>query len=300
MGPTTQTTTTKQENAPWGPAQPFFKDLYQKAQDAFNATNGQFYQGQTLAAPTQAQQDAVGQVKALAPQLSAGADPLQELALSQIRGDWLSPDTNPYIGQVANAAIDPLQQRLNQNLLAVKDQSIARGAYGGARQDIQENQALDDFTKSAGNITSGIYAQNYANERGIMQNSGQLLELANALRMAGPTALANAGDVEQGWNQASLDDAKNRWFEELQSKWGGMSELANILSAGGFSSGTGTTTTPATNPLVTMLKGALGGASTGASLASGIGGVAAGAGLSAFMPWMAPMALLGGLAGGLR
>lgn len=285
------------ENAPWAPAQSHLKGLYKSAQEAFNATNQQTYGGQTLAGPTQAQRDAVNQVKGLAPQLSAGAQPMQDLALSQLRGDWLSPDTNPYISQVAQAAINPVQQAFDANRLAINDRSISSGAYGGARQDLQQERALDNFTRAAGDITAGIYGQNYANERGIMQNSGQLLEMANALAMAGPTALANAGDVEQGWEQAALDDARNKWLEELASNWSGINEYSNVLTAGGYN--TSTKTEPAPSQFANILQGLMGGASTGASLATGIGGVAAGAGLGAFAPYMLPLALLGGLAGGL-
>lgn len=288
---------TKQTTEPWKVAQPYYKDLYASAKSAFDQTNNKPYGGETLAQPQIAQRQAVDQVKQLAPTLSAGADPMRQLALSQIRGDWLSPDTNPYIKDVASAAIDPLQKSLDRNLLSIKDRSIASGAYGGARQDLQENSAVDDFTKSAGNVTSNIFAQNFANERGIQQNSGQLLELANALSLAGPTALANAGDVEQGWEQATLDDQLAKFMRDKQAPWEGIGEMANILNAGGFS--TGTTTEPKPSPLIGMLQGLMGGASTGASLASGIGGVAAGAGLGAFAPWMLPLGLLGGLAGGL-
>lgn len=295
MGGGNSTTTT--ENKPWAAAMPYYNDLYSKAQAAMNATQGQSYQGQTLAGPTTTQQQGVQGLKDIAPFLSAGAGPLQNLALSQIRGDWLSPETNPYIGQVANAAINPLQSALTKNLGSIRDRSISTGAYGGARQDLQENEALDQFTRASGDITSNIFAQNYANERGIQQNSGQLLDLANALGLAGPTALSAAGATEQGWNQAALDDQKMKFLEGLQSKWSGLGEFSNILNAGGF--GTQTTTPPKQNPLVGILQGALGGGVAGAGLAQGIGGVAAGAGMGAFAPWMLPLALAGGLAGGL-
>src|SRR5690606_1049935 len=112
--------------------------------------------------------------------------------------------------------------------------SISSGAYGGARQDLQQNQLIDNWSRAAGDITAGIYGQNYANERQIMQNSGQLLDIANALMMAGPTALANAGDVERGWEQQGLDDSKMKWLEDLTSNWNGIQEMANILTSGGY------------------------------------------------------------------
>jgi hypothetical protein len=191
-----------------------------------------------------------------------------------------------------------VQQQFSSNLNAVKDRAIAQGAYGGSRQDLQENRALQDFTTNAGNITAGIYGNNYANERQIQQGSGSLLDKANLLALAGPTTAAAAGATQQGWDQAALDAAKAMWTEGQQGQWAGISELANTLGSGGFGSTTQTNNQP-TNTFASILQGLLGGATTGASLARGIGGVAAGAGLGAFAPWMAPIAALGGLAGAL-
>lgn len=290
-------TTTKTVNAPWTGAEPYYKTLYEKAQSAFDATNNNPYTGETYAGPTQTQQDALAGIKTAAGGMGTGVDALRQLAESQLRGDWLNPNSNPYISQVANAALLPVQQSFDKNRLAVEDRGIATGAYGGSRQDIQQNQLVDDFNRAAGDITSGIYNSNYQNERAIQQNTPQLLNAANLLALAGPTALMGAGATEQGWNQGALDAALQKYQMGQEAPWAGISELANVLSSGGF--GSQSTTTPAPSVFSQILKGALGGATTGAGLATGIGGVAAGAGLSAFAPWMLPFAALGGLAGGL-
>lgn len=287
-----------QETKPWAEAEGYYKNLYKKAQQAFDLTNGQTFGGDLYAGPNQTQKDAIQGVKDAVPGMGTGVDDLRNLATSQLRGDWLNPETNPYIAQVAQAALNPVQQAFNQNKLAVQDRAIMSGAYGGARQDLQENQLVDQFSKTAGDITNALYFNNYNAERDRMQNSGALLELANALALSGPTALAGAGAVEQGWDQAALDAALKKWLMDQAAPWSGMNEMASILSAGGFGTGT-QTTQQASNPLLGILQGAMGGAATGASLASGIGGVAAGAGLSAFAPWMLPFAALGGLAGAL-
>lgn len=296
MGGGSKETVTKTE--PWGPAQDYYKELFGKAKTAFDATNGKYWTGERTAGPNDMQKSAVNQVAGLAPTLSAGAQPLQNLALSQIRGDWLSPDSNPFIKAVASAALEPVQQGFNANKLALNDKAISQGAYGGARQDLQQNQLADDYTKTAGNITSGIYGQNYANERNIMQNSGNLLDQANSLFLAGPTALANAGDVKRGWDQQAIDDKRAQFDDSLKAPWAGIPELAQVLGSTGASQTT--QIKPQANPLLSILQGVMGGGMTGASLASGIGGVAAGAGMGAFAPWMIPLALMGGLAGGLN
>lgn len=277
---------TTQTNEPNDMQKPYYSTLYSAADKAFqNSQNlGNQYVG-----PNATQKTANQQVVDLAPSLSQGSTQLRDLALSQIAGDWLSPDTNPYIAQVANAALEPVQQQFTANKLGIEDRAIAQGAYGGTRQDLQQLRALEDYTKQAGNITSGIYANNYANERGIQQNSGGLLDAANALALAGPTALAGAGAQQQGWDQGALSG-------EAASNWAGIQELANVLASGGF--GKSTVEEP-TSPLGGALQGALGGAGLGASAATSIGGLTAASGLGAFAPWLAIPGILGGLAGGL-
>lgn len=289
-------TKTTQENSPWGPAQGYYKDLYKKAETAFEKTQANPFEGDIWAGPNQTQRDAIGQVKAAAPGLSAGADPLRKLAMSQLNGDWLSPAKNPHIRGVVDAALRPVQEGFDRNKLAITDQAIAQGAYGGARQDLEQLKALEGYNRTAGDISSGVYAQNYANERGIQQNSGSLLDQANLLALAGPTALAGAGAQEQAWDQGALDAALKQWQMQQGHNWAGMSEFADVLGSGGF--GTATKTEPGPNKMLGALQGLMGGASTGASMGMGIQGLTAGAGM-AFAPWMLPFAALGGLAGAL-
>lgn len=293
--PATTTTT----NAPWKTAQPYYEDMYKRMAAAVDATNGKWYQGDTYAGPNTVQKNANTWAQNEAMKMGTGVDALRNMATSQLAGDWLSPDKNPYISGVVNAAIKPVQQAFDANKLAMNDQAISQGAYGGARQDLQQNRLMDDFNKQVGDISNDIYYKNYLTERGYMQNSGDLLEQANKLALSGPTALAAAGSQLQGWDQAELDDAMARWQREQAAPWAGLSEMANLLGAGGFGTQTSIQQAAKGNPLLGILQGALGGASTGASLASGIGGVAAGAGLGAFAPWMLPFAALGGLAGAL-
>lgn len=223
-------TQVNQQNGPLTQQSPFYQQLWNAARSAFGQTNGQ----SGYFAPTATQQQGNAALVGAAPGLGTGVNDLRSLATSQLRGDWLNPNTNPYIKDVATAAINPVRDALTGNLHSIEDRAIAQGAYGGSRQDLQQNQALTDFNRTAGDITSGIYAQNYANERGIQQNSANLLDQANILALMGPQALSAAGTEQQGWGQAALND-------KLSAPWRGLSEYGNILGLGGFGGTTGTT-----------------------------------------------------------
>jgi hypothetical protein len=270
-GVTSGVVSNNQQNGPLAQQLPFFQNLWQQAQEAFGQTNGQKFGGSLYAAPNALQTGAVSAINAAAPGMGQGVDELRNLATSQLRGDWLDPATNPYIKNVADAALAPVQDRFNQNKLAISDRAIAQGAYGGSRQDLQELQALDDFSKTSGNITSGIYANNYANERGIQQNSGQLLDQANLLALAGPQAQLAGGALQQGWQQGGLDAELKKFQMDQAAPWSGMSELANILTAGGFGSNTGSTTSTGTQNSTSTSTGTQTGVSTGTSTGQSTG-----------------------------
>ena len=291
--------TTTQTSEPNSMQKPYFKGLYEDAFKAYQQNQGTGgYQGNFFAPPTQTQQDANQQVIAASGGLGQGGGQLRQLGMDQIAGKYLDPASNPFIAAVVNAGVKPIQDRLDSNLLNINDKAISQGAYGGSRQGLQELQALKDFNTTAGDMASQVYAQNYANERGIQQNSGGLLHQADLMALAGPSALAGAGAQQQSWNQQGLNNDQAKFQADQGGPWAGMDNFLKALTTGGFGSTTAVQEN-ASNPLASAFQGLLGGGVTGANLGMGIGGLAATAGLGAFAPWMIPMALLGGLAGGL-
>lgn len=289
-----QTQTT--ESKPWAKAEPYYLDLYKKAESAFDQTNNKPYTGDFVAGPNNMQKDAVNSIFNSAPMLGFGADDVRNLARDTAQGKYLN--ANPHLAGVVETAMKPItEQYLQQILPSLKDKSKADGAYGGSRQDLQENQVATNFAREAADTSGKIYYEDYARERQLQQNAGSLLSQANALTMAPGQAMALAGNMQQGWDQSALQNEMMKHNESIKAPWYGLGEWANILSSGGYGTQTATSTQPSSG-IGGALQGLIGGAGAGAGMATGIGGVAAGAGLGAFMPWMLPMAALGGLAGG--
>lgn len=240
------TNTTNQQTGAWNPAAGYFPDVYAKAKAAMDATTGKTYTAPTLAGPTANQQAGANALAGAASTVGSTADPLRQYATSLLRGDWLSPDTNPHIKAVADAAVGEVKEDFDQALQGTKSRAIMAGAYGGSRQDLQEREALNQFTKTAGNVASNIYNQNYMNERNAMGAAGQLAGLADTMAVLGPQTLLTAGGIQQGWQQAAMDDAKRRWEEQQAAPWKGIQEMLSVLTGGGYTSTTGTQTSSGT------------------------------------------------------
>lgn len=221
------------------------------AQGANQATGA--YGGDFIAGATDAQRQGIDLLKSSVPtiQNAVGAAPLAVDQLKDVvAGKYLDPATNPWIASVADAAVRRVQDPLMQNVLpGITDQAIAQGAYGGARQDLSQERAVKDFGQSALDATSGIYANNYATERGY-QNAAASGGLQNAIQgvvslsQQPGMVLSNAGELERGLNQLALDNALAKHTEALNAPWQGLTNYAGILGAGGFGT---TTSSGATN-----------------------------------------------------
>lgn len=267
------TTTSKTTNDPWAPAQPLLQDMIQRASVAYNATP----KTGTYVDPNATQLAAADSMRAAASGMDAGVPELRNLGVATARGDFLSPDSNPFIKGAVDAAINPLRDRLDQNVMSIGDAAQAAGAYGGSRQALLKSTALQGFNADALDTSAGIYADNYARERQLQQGAPQLLSSANQLALQPGQVLGAVGDQEQQW-------AMDKLVSAMDAPWAGLDRYQSILnsvSPYGTTSGTTTSTAAQKSKGGSALSGALGGASAGASFGpwgAGIGAIAGGLG----------------------
>lgn len=231
---------------PWDKAQPTWMKLLTEGNTAYDATSKDPFGGEYYAGPSDAYRADLGSSR--------------DLYRRTLGGDFLSPESNPFLQGAIDAALRPVQNRLTNDILPmIDDAAISGGAYGGARQGIEQNRALSDFSTAATDTTSRISYDNYLKERQNQQGAtGKLLGL---------------GEIEQGWEQGGLAGEYQKWQDQQTAPWNGISQLLSILAGtSGFAT---TTQTQQSNPIAELLQG-LGG---GASLISSLFGAAPLAGL---------------------
>lgn len=258
-GDTPDTQTQKVE--PWSGVQPFLKDYLQLGQ---NVTKNpyQFYNGDTVAgfSPEQEAGMNLGTQRALAGSSTLNA--ANNNATSTLNGDYLSPDSNPYLKQNVSRAMDDVQTRVNSQ--------FSGNNYGGSA-----NQEL--LTRNLGDVANSMYGDNFARER---NNQMQTMNLAPTLAGADyqdANYLQTIGAQRQnlanqylGNSATKFEGAANWPYEQLQ-------RYGNVVSQGTGVGGTTTMTGPKQQS--SPLAGALGGAAAG----------------STFGPWGAAIGGIGGL-----
>lgn len=235
-------------NEPWSEAKPYYKDLYQKAQDAFNASkpySGEVYAGlnATQTGALQGVKDAAGNwgtqadatravqpavqaqgdaYKALQPGYNAqgsawsglqpqyadtagiisglgggmtyGQDQTRALADKTISGQFMDPNSNPYLKGAVDAAQRETFRNLGEMLPQLAGGQQLNGTYGGDRSGLVMSRAIQDALVQANDQANQIYYGNYANERANQMAAPGLYGQANNFGQQG------IGAILQGLN----------------------------------------------------------------------------------------------------
>ena len=285
--------TEKAESEPWQDAQPYLKDIMQGARGAYKATPRNPYLGDmALGAPSDAMQAALGGSTANAQDWAGQYGGARQLTQDMIAGKYLDPNTNPFIAQVVQASLDPMVSNFNQKVMpGMNSQAIAQGAYGGNANALAKTQAGKDLAKQMADTSSGIYYQNYNQERTNQNNAMQFLPQLAMAEAAPHMQLVQNALQGEGYQQNALNNEYQRYMAQQNAPWIGLDKYSGIMGGMGGQGGT----TQATSG-----GGGMGGALTGA-MGGGMAGAGMAVALGATNPWLAAAIgggmLLGGGAG---
>ncbi len=272
---------TKQTTVPWGPQQPYLKDLFSRAQQELNAPGPNYYPSSTIAPFTPRQwqgqnlalRTAWGDLTNLG-QRAAGANEF-------LLGDALRPESNPYLQQSVDAALGRTTRAFNEDVLPnIRSTFVGAGQGGSTRQGIAEGIAMDRLQQNLGDTAASMYSQAYNQGLDAMLRGVALSPQTGQLLLAPSGVVSAVGADQQAMNQAQLTDEVNRWNFEQNAPWNELAQYGQLIT-GGFG---GTSTTSAPSPERNTLMGAAGGALSGAALAQMVGGpVGWGAGIGALI-----------------
>lgn len=195
-------------------------------------------------------------------------DPVLELGLAQARGDFLSPESNPFLQETINTALNPIFERFEETIRpALRSQAIEAGAFkGSSRRDIAEENAARDTQRLAAETAGLIAFENLARERQLQQQAAQRLDEAARLAQLPPELLVSSGAGFRQAEQLSLDEQLRQFEEGLIAPFRPLFPLASLI--GGSNVGSTVSQPTPDAGLAGILQGILGGAATGGSLGS--------------------------------
>ena len=239
-------TNTVQKSDPWEGVQPYIKDYLSKGAGIVDQPF-QFYNGDRIAgfSPEQeaGMQLATQRAMAGSPTLNAANNSITDT----LGGNYLSPDSNPFLKQTVDTAMGDVQSRINSQF---NNQNFGSSAH----------QEL--MTRNLGNVANDMYGQNYARERGNMMSAAGLAPTLAGADYGDAQQLMGVGAQRQGLAQNYLNDARGVFDQAVQSPYQQLDRYGNLVSRGMGAGGTNTSSSDGggTSPITGALGGAIGGA----------------------------------------
>ena len=241
--PSETTTTVKNELPAW--AQPYSEGLMAKGA-AVAERPYQAYTGNRIAGFSPEQLQGMQGTMTRATQGNAAVNAGQGMLEKTLKGDYLSPDSNPWFRQNVESAMGQVQGRLN-------NQFNNPGAFGSTAHQEVMNRGL-------GELASGMYGQNYANERANqMGAAGQALGYG-AQDYNDLNAMLRVGDTTRQMSQDQLTQAYNDWLEQRNYPLQQLDILGNTIGMAVGNQGSTLSTAPnpnQSNPWATALGAGL-------------------------------------------
>ena len=292
-------TTTVQKADPWAGQQPYLQDIFQQAQQLYNAGGmaPNYYPGQTVAGQSdwtkQALQMQADRAQSGSPLITNASNAMNNITTGQALAGNQGLNTLNQLSQGDNPYVDELYNRANSQVQADLDGNFNRaGRYGSGAH---EAAAAD----AANNLAAQMYSSLWDKRADAAQAAGQLYNTGIGQQVvAGQTgqqlanqaytdaaALSQAGGIMDEYNQQLINANIDRYNYDQQKALLALQNYNNLIQG---SYGGTTTTTGQQSTGGSTLGNVAGGALTGGGLAYMLG---------ASNPIIGASALAGGLLG---
>jgi len=279
------TSTTVVNRDPWSSQVPYLETGFGRAETLLDQPP-EFYPSSTVVPYSPATEEALTGMETRARAGSPLTGAAQENILSTVQGDYLSPESNPYLTSAMEAATRPMQERFTQDVLPGISSAFSQaGRYGSGLMANQQQRAAEAYQRQIGDVTSAMAYRNYADERARQQAAAQMAPAMAELDYGDLQRLGAVGGAREKLAEAELQEDISRFGYQQDAPRQALREFMSTIGGGQFG-GSQTTAQPLySDPFAT----GLGYAGTAAGIASNLFG--GGEGKSA---WSGLTSLLGG------
>jgi len=220
---------------------PYLKNIY-----SLGAAQSQkpieYYPGSTVAGFQPEQTAAQWATTQRALQGSPLLGAAQQENLQTVQGQYLNPDTNPWLAKTYETAAKDVTNTFGQTIMpGITKEAGAAGAWGGAREGVARGTALTGFAGELSDLATKIYAPAYEAERNRQQAAvGVAPGLAEA-DYGDISKLAAVGQEKQAMDQAKIDAALEQWQFSQMEPWQRLGMYSNLITGdvGGTTLSTG-------------------------------------------------------------
>jgi len=253
--PAPSTTTTISKSEPPAFVQPWSEQLMSRGA-SLSQTPYTPYEGQKLADVSPETMYGLQATANRAIQGSPLMNATQANQLATVQGDFMSPDSNPYLQANVNRALGDVQSRVNSQ-------------FGGTNFGTTAHQ--ETLARALGDQANQMYGANYANERTNQMRAAMFAPQLAQTDYADAQALLGVGDARRALSQEQLNQQLADWTEAQQDPYKKLDTLASTIAtaSGGYANSTGSAPNPyQTSPVAGMIGGGMAGYGLGSMLGS--------------------------------
>jgi hypothetical protein len=266
------TSTTVVNRDPWSVQQPYLTTGFGRAETLLDQPQ-QFYPYSTVVPYSPVTEEALTGVESRARAGSPLTGAAQENILSTVQGDYLSPESNPYLASAMEAATRPMQERFTQDVLpGISGAFSQAGRYGSGLMANQQQRAAEAYQRQIGDVTSAMAYRNYADERARQMEATQMAPAMAELDYGDLQRLGAVGGAREKIAEAELQEDISRFAQEQVAPRDALREFMATVGGGQYGGGETTAQPLYSDPF----KSGLGYAGTAAGIASSLFGGGAG------------------------
>ncbi len=199
--------------------QPYIERGFEAAQTQFD-TPRTFYEGSTVVPFNPNTQAGLDAMQARATAGSPLVTAAQDLTAATMRGDYLSPDSNPYLSSAMDAATRPMRESFTTDVLpGISAAFSGGGRYGSGLQAFDQREAAKDLQQSLGDVGAKMAYSNYADERARQVAAGMAAPGMAELDYLDPSRLVDIGGAYEDMAARELqEDIDRHRFAEDEAR----------------------------------------------------------------------------------
>jgi hypothetical protein len=242
-------------------ARPYATELMQRGSALSNREYAP-YEGQRIADLNANQNAGIQMTQNQALGGFQGQRDVGDLYQQTVRGDFLTPDTNPYLRATADAIGTDFNRTVGAQNASMQRTAGAFGNSGLTQKMSMDNAGL------AGQLNN-LYGNNYTNERNNQLSAMQLAPQMQNMGYTDAKQLIGAGDIQRSYIQDLLNQQYGDWQGAQNQEAANLDILQKAISGSIGNAGVSMQTSPnpyQANPFASMVGGGLSGAALGGQL----------------------------------
>jgi len=217
-------------SAPWAPLQPFLTQGFGRAEDLYQQGGPQYYPQSTVAQFGPTTQQALGQYQDIANAGNPITAPAQNMLAGTLRGDYLSPESNPYLAAMSDAAARQAGRQYSEYTApSIQAQFANSGRTGSGLYANALDQSRDTLARNLSEMNANLYGQNYQSERGRQLQAAQLAPQTAQLSYLDPSQLLNVGELQDTKSQQNITDQFNRYMYNQERPYDNLARYFGYL-----------------------------------------------------------------------